>query len=331
MKFFSSIIFFLVFQTANGQNIDNYFKYIYQAEDALLDNNFSKGVQYFEKAFSSGDGVVFLKDVHNALLASNLARDTVAFYSFAELMVTFDTKSYISNLEDKLDYYFFQYLNSLESSFEEIPGHCNFFKKLYALDQGLRRACLKEGVYPLCVEEIRLLDSVNLQSVIRYLTNHGLIKEVNRCKMNPTFFSPIHLVVLHNSQRTDIEVFEFLFEEIFKGSYHPQEYAYLIGRFKKDELLHLKDYGSLDNHLVIMDRLFVFDIDSDKKEELNKRRNSIFLDDIESYHRKITYQFFKPEKFYFVYPTNISRLGGEGDLQNELIEKFKEFEVKHFE
>lgn len=50
--------------------MDKYFKYIYKAEDALLENNFSKGSLYFEKAFSSGDGVVFLKDVHNAILAS---------------------------------------------------------------------------------------------------------------------------------------------------------------------------------------------------------------------------------------------------------------------
>lgn len=323
--------FVFFFLSAKGQSIETYFENTYEAEEALLDSNYLKAAQYYQKAFTIDQNVLFLKDVHNALLAANLAKDTSSFFYFADLIVSFDIQDFIPTYEDKIKPYYFNYLNSLESTFQEITGHCNFFKKLKALDQGLRKACIEEGVYPICIEEIRILDSVNLQSILRYLNNHGLIPEVNRCNLHPTHFSPLHLVVLHNSSTDELWIFDYLLEELQNGKIHPQEYAYLIGRFEQGKPRSIKAYGTLQEHIVIMDRLFIFNPNEDKINEYNLNRQSIFLDNLDQFHRKLTYQFFHPDMFYFVYPWLIQRLGGEGDYQRELIEKFKDFEKTSFE
>ncbi len=313
----------------------DYFKLIYEAEESLIEDNFSEACIHYANAFKVSNDIIFLKDVHNALMCANHSKDSVRFKEFAIHFMRFDVdKEFTESYSAKLENSYFSILSDVPPTFTTMSEVCDFLKRMKTVDQSLRIKCGEDKNCFLCRTEIGKLDSINAKTVIEYVKIHGYPNDLSRCKHNPTLTSAIDLVVLHNTQAGNHtnhkllidSVFPVLKQEVLKGNLHPQIFASRVDQLMDSGKIGPHIYGAR-SCLKIEDRMFLFPIASEEQlKKVNEERQGIYLDSFEESQKKFAYQKFNPE-FYLIYPAFMTVLDIRGEQKAAMIEQIKIFEV----
>jgi hypothetical protein len=309
-----------------------YYRMIHQAENKVVAENYAQAIPLYKEAFQSIPSP-FLKDLHNALLCALKDNDSANAKVFIDEIVKFDvdTNFYFksTSLKDlhaneKLYAYLKSQLSIKEST---INIDCSFFKKRLALDQSIRQTCkeLNSNYYAICSDEIKLLDSVNLAKLENFFLSYGVPADINLCNTNPFKTPDYFLIVNHNMQwgRNNLEL--LLFEAIEAYRLHPLLYSHLRDYYNESYLKQPAWYG-MGYNIKLGDRLFVLDVPVEIQESINERRKAIHLDPIDEYNNKVIFQYRHPE-FCLIYPHLFFTLDAGPEMEKELAEGWKEFEV----
>ena len=114
-----------------------------------------------------------------------------------------------------------------------------------------------------------------------------------------------------------------LLESINNYKIHPLLYSDLKDYYRESYLKIDPVYG-LSYNVKLGDRLFIFPAKDNA--EIDKNRASIFLDSIAEYNRKVVFQYKNPE-YFLIYPRLLPTLDAGVEMEKELAEQWKEFEV----
>lgn len=309
-----------------------YYRAIHLAENEVILEKYGEAVPLYKKAFGINP-TPFIKDLHNALLCSIKAGEHSSAKEFIDEILKFDI--------DTNFYYKSHTLEEMHSSSELytyfksqfknrgliFKTGCKNYEKLLALDQSIRTTCkeINTDYYAICGEEIKLLDSLNLQSLYNHFSSYGIPDDIDLCQINPSL-SPIYfLVIKHNMQWGRNSLDSLLSDAMVNYRLHPQLYSDLVDYYNESYLKEPALYG-MGYHIKLGDRLFVFDVPSESQLSINASRQAIYLDSIEEFNNKVKFQYRHPE-FYLIYPMLMFSLDTGPEMKKELAEKWKDSEV----
>jgi len=243
---------------------------------------------------------------------------------------------------------------------------CAEFKLLLALDQSIRNACreINSNYYRICGNEIRALDSLILLKLKLHLKENGVPSDRSLCLINSNYYRicgneiraldslillklKLHLkengvpsdrslclinssstpayvgIIEHSMQWGKNDLDSILLESINNYKIHPLLYSDLKDYYRESYLKIDPVYG-LSYNVKLGDRLFIFPAKDNA--EIDKNRASIFLDSIAEYNRKVVFQYKNPE-YFLIYPRLLPTLDAGVEMEKELAEQWKEFEV----
>lgn len=333
----------LIFQTVTsiiyGSTVPcstmTYFSKIYSAEINLMEGNNEESMKLYHEAFLfDNDGNIFIKDLHNALMLSYQSGSTHYFKKFISHLHQYDVDSSFfesPGYEEIKESSFHPILRSFFSN--KIVSHynspvCETFERLYILDQSVRQACQKKygAPYYYCGKEIALLDSLILDQIKAYFDDHGTPKESYFCDVSRYFIPPYHLLIKHNLNWCRVEVINRLKKEL--GIIHPQVLADLLHYTYNNPCdgSNSKDPMGLGYHLQIEGDLYILFPPKELISVINQSRGAIYLDRLESFHKKLKFQYRNPE-YVFVYPQFIPNIDADKSVIDALREKLKDFRV----
>lgn len=309
-----------------------YYKAIHQAENEVILEKYGDAVPLYKKAFDINSRP-FIKDLHNALLCSIKAGDHPSAKEFIDEILKFDidTSFYYKshtlqelNSSPELYTYFKSQLTSRGLYFK---SGCKYYEKLLALDQSIRTTCkeINTNYYAICGEEIKLLDSLNLQSLYNHFSSYGVPDDIDLCQINPSL-SPIYfLVIKHNMQWGRNSLDSILSDAMINYRLHPQLYSDLVDYYNESYLKQPALYG-MGYNIKLGQRLFVFDVPEDLEITINASRHALYLDSIEEFNNKVKFQY-QHSEFFLIYPMLLATFGVDPEMEKELAEKWKDSEV----
>lgn len=310
-----------------------YYRVIYQAENEVILEKYKEAIPIYKKAFGINSRP-FIKDLHNALLCSIKTGEHSSAKEFIDEILKFDIDTSFYYHSDRLEelhsspelYSYFKSQLKLRIRGLYAKSGCTYFEKLFALDQSIRETCrqINTNYYALCGEEIKLLDSLNLLSLRNYLTMYGVPRDFDLCKINPSLYPSYFLVIKHNLQRGRNSLDSLLSEAVDQYRLHPQLYTDLVDYYES-YLKQSARYG-LGYHIMLGDRLFVFDVPAELQSSIDASRQASYLDPIVEFNNKVKFQYRHPE-FLLIYPTLLPTLDAGPEMENELAEKWKDAEV----
>lgn len=309
-----------------------YYRKIHLAENKVIVEKYDEAIPLYTDAFLWIESP-FLKDLHNALLCAVKYDDKISAKVFIDEIVKYDVDTHFYYKSDKLKelhadkelyHYFKSQLNAKHSS----PNTaCSFYTKLLALDQSIRTTCkeINTNYYAICGEEIKLLDSVNLEKLENFFLSYGVPGDINLCKTNPSRSPEYYLIIEHNLQwgRNNLE--SLLIEAVESYKIHPLLFSKSRDYFNESYLKQPAWYG-LGYTIKVADRLFVFDVPTKSKDSINAHRKAIHLEPIDEYNSKVIFQYHHPE-FCLIYPGLFFSFDAGPDMEKELAEKWSDFEV----
>jgi len=309
-----------------------YYRLIHLAESKVILEKYDEAIPLYNDAFAN-QPTPFLKDLHNALLCSIRIEDTTTAKAIIDEIVKFniDTNFYfrsttLADLHAAENLYVY-FKSRIRKNGVQTGTLCYFFQKLYALDQSIRQACreINTNYYAICGEEIKLLDSLNLQSLNNYFTSYGVPKDIDLCQINPSTSPSYFIVIKHNMQWGRNPLDSILSEAIVHYKTHPQLYSDLVDYYNESYLKQPALYG-MGYHIKLGNRLFVFEVPAELKAAINASRQAIYLDSIDEFNNKVKFQYQHPE-FILVYPQLLFTLDAGPEMEKELAEKWKDAEV----
>jgi len=317
--------------------VSTYFNTIYSAEIHLVEGNRDESMKLYYEAFNSEgeEKIIFIKDLHNALMLAYQNGNTGYFEKFMYHLNDYDVDSSFfetEGYEDLKDSRFYPIVRSFFAN--KIDSHrnspvCEFFERLTILDQSIRKACREKysgSLYYFCGEEIDLLDSLVLLQLKDYFEEHGIPKESEFCNVLRYSTPPYYLIIKHNLHWCRSEIIEVLKNQI--GKVHPQvlgdilNYTYsnpCNGRDPENRL-------GLGNYFRLEKSLYAWTPPQELIDTLNQNRMAIHLDSIEHVHKKIIFQEFNPE-YILVLGFNIPIIEADKEFIDYLKEKYKDIKV----
>ncbi len=309
-----------------------YYKAIHLAENEVILEKYGDAVPLYKKAFDINSRP-FIKDLHNALLCAIKAGEHSSAKEFIDEILKFDIDTnfyYKSHTLEELHssnelYTYFK--NQLTSRGLYLKSGCKYYEKLLALDQSIRTTCkeFNTNYYAICGDEIKLLDSLNLQSLYNHFSSYGVTDDIDLCQINPSLSPSYFLVIKHNMQWGRKPLDSILSDATANYRLHPQLYSDLVDYYNESYLKQPALYG-MGYHIKLGDRLFVFDVPSESKLSINASRQAIYLDSIEEFNNKVKFQYQHPE-FFLIYPGLLATLDAGPEMEKELAEKWKDLEV----
>lgn len=322
----------------NDSNVvSNYFNKVYSAEMHLITGNNEKSMELYVSAFDFGKGqkIIFLKDLHNALMLAYQNENYHYFEKFLYYLNSFDVDSSFfqsvgyENIGESgfstLAHTFFDNKQTMESR----PSVCSFFKRLMVLDQSIRNACREEygNYYRFCGEEIALLDSLVLVQLLGYFNAYGIPTDSEFCNMTRYSTPSYRILIRHNLQWCRTEIIDYLKTKI--GYIHPQILADILNRLNNNPCdgSEIKDPLGLSYHVRLGADLYIIEPDEELIEGINKNRLSLHLDNLTDFHNKLRFQELNPEYILF-YPVLIRGIDGSSDFINSLRNDFKDYKVE---
>jgi tetratricopeptide (TPR) repeat protein len=309
-----------------------YYRAIHLAENEVILEKYGDAVPLYKKAFDINSRP-FIKDLHNALLCSIKAGEYSSAKEFIDEILKFDIDTNFYYHSDRLEelhsspelYTYFK------SQFKKrgliFKTGCKYYEKLLALDQSIRTTCkeINTNYYAICGEEIKLLDSLNLQSLYNHFSSYGVPDDIDLCQINPSL-SPIYfLIIKHNMQWGRNSLDSILSDAMIIYRLHPQLYSDLVVYLNESYLKQPALYG-MGYHIKLGERLFVFDVPVEIKSAINAARHAIYLDSIDDFNNKVKFQYRHPE-FFLIYPMLLGTLAADPEMEKELAEKWKDAEV----
>lgn len=325
------IIFFLsIHSFENIYSQGEYYSIINEAEKLVVENNQMEAIGYYNKAFIINTSP-FIKDVHNALICALKSKNVISSKVFIDILLEFDldTNFYykspkLIDLHDNFELYEY-FKNGIINRPIVNRSKCAEFKLLLALDQSIRNACreINSNYYSICGNEIRALDSLILLKLKLHLKENGVPSDRSLCLINSSSTPAYVGIIKHSMQWGKNDLDSILLESINNYKIHPLLYSDLKDYYRESYLKIDPVYG-LSYNVKLGDRLFIFPAKDNA--EIDKNRASIFLDSIAEYNRKVVFQYKNPE-YFLIYPRLLPTLDAGVEMEKELAEQWKEFEV----
>jgi len=325
------IIFFLsIHSFENIYSQGEYYSIINEAEKLIVENNQMEAIGYYNKAFIINTSP-FIKDVHNALICALKSKNVISSKVFIDILLEFDldTNFYykspkLIDLHDNFELYEY-FKNGIINRPIVNRSKCAEFKLLLALDQSIRNACreINSNYYRICGNEIRALDSLILLKLKLHLKENGVPSDRSLCLINSSSTPAYVGIIEHSMQWGKNDLDSILLESINIYKIHPLLYSDLKDYYRESYLKIDPVYG-LSYNVKLGDRLFIFPAKDNA--EIDKNRASIFLDSIAEYNRKVVFQYKNPE-YFLIYPRLLPTLDAGVEMEKELAEQWKEFEV----
>ncbi|TVQ51633.1 MAG: hypothetical protein EA362_00100 [Saprospirales bacterium] len=321
--------------------VNNYFSHIYAAENHLVEGNHEESKRYYYKAFDSEEEerIIFIKDLHNALMLAYQTGDAGYFGKFIYYLNQYDVDSSFFETvgyEELKESIFYTIVRSFLENKE--PRHfnsavCSTFNRLRMLDQSIRRACndfFSGSYYHFCGKEIALLDSLVLLQLKEYFYEFGLPKESEFCNVTRYYTPPYRIIIRHNLQWCRLELLDFIKGEV--GRIHPQVLADILQYNYNNPCdgSETTDPLGMGYQLRLDNSLYIMNPPEDRIDFINESRSVIYLDSIEDSHRKIKFQEFNPE-YSLVHNFLTPQISADPQRIDALKERFKDIKVKQKE
>ncbi|TVR86765.1 MAG: hypothetical protein EA411_09615 [Saprospirales bacterium] len=332
-----SVLSCTLYAQSSSVAVESYFSKIYSAENNLVEGNHEQSLNQYNRAFESDreEKIIFLKDIHNALMLAYQNGDTEYFEKFLHHLNDYDiNKTFFETVgyEDIRETNFYPIVRTF---FENKPERtddspvCSLFERLFVLDQSIRSACREKylgSLYHYCSEEIKLLDSLILAQLSGYFRAYGIPQESEFCDVSKHFVPPYHLIIRHNLQWCRTEIIDYLKGEI--GRIHPQILADILKSMYNNSCdgSETSDPLGLSHQLRLGSDLYLIPLSEEKMDEINQNRKAINLDSFEDFHKKILFQEFNPE-YYLVHGFFIPQFDADKGVLDGLRERFEEFRV----
>ncbi len=330
----SGLIIFYVLLSTLGlySQSGEYYSAIHLAENEVILEKYGEAVPLYKKAFALNTSP-FIKDLHNALLCSIKSGEHTSAKEFINEILKFDIDTNFYFHSDRLEElhssselysYFKSQLNNRGLIFKT---GCKYYEKLLALDQSIRTTCkeINTNYYAICGEEIKLVDSLNLQSLYNHFSSYGVPDDIDLCQINPSLPPIYFLVIKHNMQWGRNSLDSILSDAMVNYRLHPQLYCDLIDYLNESYLKQPALYG-MGYHIKLGERLFVFDVPAEIKPAINTSRQAVYLDSIDEFNNKVKFQYQHPE-FFLIYPMLLGTLDADPEMEKELAEMWKDAEV----
>ncbi len=309
-----------------------YYRAIHQAENEVILEKYKDAIPIYKMAFDINSRP-FIKDLHNALLCSIKAGEHTSAKEFIDEILKFDIdtnfyyKSHtLKELHSSPELYTY-FKSQLTSRGLYFKSGSRYYEKLLALDQSIRTTCreINTNYYAICGEEIKLLDSLNLQSLNKYFTSYGVPKDIDLCKINPSASPSYFIVIKHNMQWGRKPLDSILSAAMVHYKLHPQLYSDLVDYYNESYLKQPALFG-MGYNIKLGERLFIFDVPDEIASAINASRHAFYLDSIDEFNNKVKFQYQHPE-FFLIYPGLLGTLDAGPEMEKELAEKWKDSEV----
>jgi hypothetical protein len=311
-----------------------YFYYIYKAEDCIITFNYSEAMNNYETAFASEE-LPFLKDVHNALVCSIKCNDTAKIKLFCSYLSKFNISEDYLNIplfKDSINNQFIteyisEALNKKNIKTQELYV---VLDSLYQQDQSIREQCKKisSNYYSVCKDTILYVDSLNLVRLVSEIDKFGFPKENEISNYMPGIMPNFLWVICHNKTKISQIITPVLEDAVSNFSLHPQLLSFIWGG-NEDSFQYL-EFG-LGYSIQLNGQLYVFELtDLTIKDKINLNRKKYMLEDLDSYNKKIKFQYFNKE-FVLLYPILFTTFLADAETTEMLAEKWKDAKVTKYD
>lgn len=310
-----------------------YFYYIYKAEDCIITYNYCDAINNYETAFASKE-LPFLKDVHNALICSIKCNDTTKIKLFCSYLSNFNiNKEYLetpffkASLKNELILdYLDEALNRSKAKSNELDI---VLDSIYQVDQAIREQCkqIATDYYSVCKDTILYVDSLNLVKLVAEIDKFGFPKESELSGHFPGKMPEFLWVICHNKTQISQIVTPLLEDAVSNFSLHPQLLSFIWG--VNEDYYQYQEFG-LGYSVQLDGQLYVFDLTNlTIKDKINLNREKYMLDDLDSYNKKIKFQYFNTE-FVLIYPVLFPTILADVETTEMLAEKWKDAKVTEY-
>jgi len=327
-KFLCVVLFTLVLNSSAAS--PKYYELIYKAQNYLIDGNCELGLETYCNAFDLVE-LPHIEDIHNAILFT----EKCGLKKFEKHIIKYLkkyslNKSYLLWLSSKIK------SSSLESLIKKhkedpISKIQVEFEELTKKDQSIRDSCKINitGSYevdPKCTESIKRVDSMNLTYMQNLFKDSGLPNKNKFKNIGPVFSNSYTLILMHN-QAWGRDPFRDELKEAVLALKITPDYACSHLSYQNENSVNAKNFGA-NYHAIFNDNLYIFDDIQvpNLKSEINQNRKSLYLDDLDSFLKRVKFQYenknFKLVDYRLMETFNLS--GEQGKL---LEEKWKSAKV----
>jgi hypothetical protein len=298
------LVFLATACASQNTTISFYYKNVFEAEDSIVEGNYSAAKELYSRAFSYKEPFAFdLKNAINLELITQGDTAVLIDYCIKYIKSTGDTLFIYNNSQLSLYKFRDVLLNSLlgiKPDFD--PELLDYLRSIEHRDQAVRDSCSKIHVdfyhNPACQKEIKIVDSLNQLAVLNILKRKQNLSEA--C-ISSEGWHVIWLICLHNGAWGRDEIHRELKKKVFTGEYDTREYVYLVDRFyESDYMKEYRDslvyndvivkYGT-NNCIIINNTLFSFKFIKESNLIVNNNRKQVFLESYERFTEKYIWQF----------------------------------------
>jgi hypothetical protein len=296
MKLYFFFFAFIIHTSCFAEKVDsvkNYYFFKNKGEMCIVDSNYADGLVNYKKAFSYKSPNVL--DVYNALVLAYQLKDSVSAESFFNHMAyhglnkeVFETKRL--GLFAKEESFYKWLTRSYDSSYRagantNMVQYAKIIDSLSEADQSVRKSYKlnEQGVNALV-----LTDNSNLLFLKTYIKQNGFpsydrIGNFEK-SIEGNFYSPNSLFfILWHTRHTSQLLNKTLLDAVIQGDYNPDEYALLIDLQRENSIY----YNALPRKFSKAGKVVFLPVPN--LNTVNKKRASIYLDNVENYKRKLLF------------------------------------------
>ncbi len=320
------LIFFLLLVIRS--NKPSYYSEIHEAESHVINFNYEKAFDKYDRIFSQGT-IYYIKDAHNAFICARKLGDDEKIERAVDYLKRFHLdEKYIARYPE-LKYSSHNALDSTLVSHREDVS--DFLDSLFHDDQQPRVDCKKyhKNYNAACKEKFIVVDSINLKRFEEFVNVNTFPNESHLSECIPGNLPKFYVILLHNSGLRGIYLREILHTQVLGYNFHPQLLADLDEACL--DTMKRKTYG-LGNAIILNGNLYTFPLEEDNPGlvEINSKRDKIMLEDLNTYLKKVEFQFFHPE-FRLIYGFLIKDFKAGAEMTQVLSTKWADCKVEEYQ
>ena len=294
-----------------------HYDFVYKAESFIMENNIDSALWYYLKGvdFKNRYGI----DRYNMGVCFSSSSDEplkikVLITSFFNLPDSITYDYFISLMSDRLSAEGIAILkDSIVGKQKKIDNDDVDYLKLSAIIERLELDDQRHrgAATPLKRKTMKSLDLKNLKKLKRLYRKYGKFytnKLLGKAMMGYT------MIVIHNfhNQKTYRKNNAFFVNEVLHGRLDAREYAFIVDNYRFDST---QVYGEKTT-FICNDTLVVYRLTQKGLDKFNKNRSKIYLDDINTMHKKAIWQYQHNDKFRFVLTNEITPISPDQTVES---------------
>lgn len=286
-------ITFLYARAYDSVSVKEYYHYKYAAELCILDNNFSSSLENYKTAFSKKRPNA--RDIYNAFVVAYIEKDSPTAKAFYNNMILhgFSQKKFESLYFTKtiISDSFYKWINrDTDSLFHvykngPIPERAIAINKIYQKDQKLRIELNRKDKST--IRHMIHGDSINLQSLKLLVEKDGFpgynyVGVADTSMAGYIHGASTYWWLLWHTRNISKALNQLSLQFVKMGDFPPDDYALIIDA-QSDSSFYFQIFSRSEDNFEIFKPIL-------NEEEVNLRRQKIFLEPITEYRRKLNYE-----------------------------------------